>query len=311
MHLMIFKVTNTTMFFIELQTKGPCELKTFADSTLSKDLTGFDLLPLVKKRQVFFDGKPVNFLPFKVFKKGKLQVFLDDKSYVLKPTDVIYEDEQIIAINKPSGLSSQASLKPLQEHAHSSVMCYLFEKLKRKTLPTLFLLHRLDVDTSGVLLFSKKASANKSLQNSFEKKLAVKTYYAISESESKVPKKVITHLGRSPDSTHSFKFASVDKDNPGAKFSETHFEETASFSDFKLICAKPRTGRSHQIRVHLKESGLPIKGDVFYNQGDKPPLFLHARRLKINHPRNEKPLTLEAPFPGHWNEFLKRISRQI
>ena len=299
------------MFFIELQTKGPCELKAFADTILSKDIKNFDLLPLVKNRQVFYDGKPVNFLPHKVFKKGKVQIFLDEESYALKPSDIIFEDSSIIAINKPSGLSSQASLKPLQEHAHSSVMCYLFDKMGRITLPTLYLLHRLDMDTSGVLLFSKKASANKSLQNSFEKKLATKTYYAVSEGTSEVPKKIINHLGRTPDESHSFKFSSVEKNKPGAKAAETHFEEVESFSDLKVICAQPKTGRSHQIRVHLKESGLPIRGDVFYNPGHKPPLFLHARSLKINHPKTEAPLTLEASFPEHWNEILQRISRQI
>lgn len=299
------------MFFIELQTKGPCEIKAFTDSQLIKEIKNFDLLPLVKNKQVFFNNKPVNLLPFKVFKKGKIQIFLDLDSYSLKPKDIIFEDAEVIAINKPSGLSSQSSLKLLQEHAHSSVMCYLFNKSKGPTLPTLFLLHRLDMDTSGVLLFSKRSSANKSIQNSFEKKLASKVYYAISEENAETPRKVVNHLGRAPDETHNFKFASVHKDKPGAKFSETHFEEVESFSDFKLICAKPKTGRSHQIRVHLKESGLPIKGDVFYNEGETPPLFLHARRLKIDHPSKKTTLNLEAPFPEYWNEFLKRISRQI
>jgi 23S rRNA pseudouridine1911/1915/1917 synthase len=147
------------MFFLEIPILEKTDLGESLLSYFQKNKIPIDkneLMSLVRTHSVYFQNKPVGFLPFKVFKKGKAQVYLKQEGW---SPEVIYEDKWLIVVNKPSGLPSQSSLKPLQDHAYSSVMCMLREK-KPFTSPQLFLMHRLDTDTSGVLLMTKKSSAN-------------------------------------------------------------------------------------------------------------------------------------------------------
>ena len=249
------------------------------------------------------------FLPYKIFKKGKAQIYLNLPGFNVS-SSIIYEDKWILAINKPSRLPSQSSLKFLQDHAHSAVQCYLRNK-KFQTSPPLYLLHRLDTDTSGVLLFSKKASANKEIQKQFESRTIKKSYLALSTSEknSKASAKIVTsYMAKRGDKKHAFKFASVDKKTVGAKRAETKLEPLKSLDNKHLFLISPKTGRSHQIRVHLKEEGFPILGDSFYGGERALHLHLHAWKLSLKHPISQEDLTIEAPPPQHIAQSLDKIN---
>lgn len=296
------------MRFIELPV-SPCSC---LSQELLKSLPSLDkkdLIEAVREHRLYFMNKAVPFLPFKVFKKGKVQIFLKDKGWEIKKSDLLYEDKWLIAINKPAGLPSQAPIDFTKDHVHSAVKSLLWQRKPQKLSP-LFLLHRLDMDTSGVLLFSKKASINKGMQDLFEKKKIQKTYWALSQSESQTlpPSPIRSYLARKGDHIHKFKFASVDKNHKGAKFAETDLELLKQDQNFYLFKVQPKTGRSHQIRVHLKESGFPILGDPFYEGEKASHLFLHAKSVEFKHPESQEKLKIEAPLPPHWQKQLAQLA---
>ncbi len=272
-----------------------------------------EIIKLIREHKIYFQNKPIGFLPFKIFKKGNAQVYFDQKpdqnsEWTVHKKDILFEDKWLIVVNKPSGIPSQSSLKLLQGHAYSSVICMLRDR-KPFTSPQLFLMHRLDMDTSGVLLMTKKTSINKGMQQVFEKKEIQKTYWAVSKTDELIlpPPIVKSYLARKPDDQHKFKFGSFSKDHKGAKFSETHFKKLSSNKGHHLFEVSPKTGRSHQIRVHLSENGHPILGDVFY-KGDKAShLFLHAKELSFVHPETKEQITIKAPLPQHWNHLLDKV----
>jgi len=256
----------------------------------NKDL----ITKMVREHRLYFQNKPVGFLPYKIFKKGKAQAYFDLPGWEISKKDILFEDKWIIAINKPSGLPSQASLTFLQDHAYGAVLCMLRNR-KFQTSPQLFLMHRLDMDTSGVLLMSKKSSANKGLQNLFEQKKIQKTYWAIGMGDGKQLTNVKSYLGRKPDQSHKFKFGSFDKNHPGVKYAETDFRLLKENGSHKLYEVNPKTGRSHQIRVHMAEAGLPIIGDPFYAGEKASRLALHAKSLSFRHPMTDENVSIQAP----------------
>ena len=298
------------MIFLDLPIPAQTELGDYIISHFSSSgqkISLEELSQLVREHKVYFQNKPVPFLPFKIFKKGKAQIYLDLPGYKVDSSNIIYEDKWILALNKPSGLPSQSSLKFLQDHAHSAVQCYLREK-KFQTSPPLFLLHRLDTDTSGVLLFSKKASANKEIQKQFESRTIQKSYLALSASDTTPSKKTIeSYMIKKGDKSHAFKFASVSKDTKGAKRAETKIDPLESLNGKHLFLVSPKTGRSHQIRVHLQEEGFPIVGDPFYNGEKASHLHLHAWKLRLKHPISQEELIIKAPLPQHMAQSLDKF----
>lgn len=294
------------MRFLEIPIPARSELseeifKFFSSHKAS--LTKEELYTAVKEHRLYFENQPVGFFPFKVHRKGKAHLYLDLEGWKLSKKDILFEDRWLIVINKPEGLPSQSSLKVLQDHAYSAVKCLLRERKPFKS-PPLFLMHRLDMDTSGVLLLSKKSSINKGIQDLFEKKTLQKTYLALSSVETNcVPlTKVVSYLARKPDKKHKFKFASFPKDHKGARRAETHFKLLEKSNGEFLYQVEPKTGRSHQIRVHMSENGFPIKGDIFYCGEKASHLYLHAQSLKFKHPITDEDVLIEAPLPSYWAE---------
>ncbi len=298
------------MLFLEVPIKAQTELgesllKYFLEHKIN--VSKEQLIKTIKEHRLYFENKPVSFLPFKIFKKGKAQVYLNDDSFKISKNDILYEDKWLIVINKPSGVPSQSSLNLTQNHAFSGVMCYLRNQKPFKS-PQLFLLHRLDMDTSGVLLMSKKSSINKGIQSLFEKKQITKTYWAISKSETeKTLEKVTSYLARKPNDKHKFRFGSFSKDHRGSKFSETKFNLLKKSGFYSLYEVHPKTGRSHQIRVHMSENDHPIVGDVFYDGEKNRHLFLHAKSLSFIHPETKESLTIKAALPPHWQTLLDKL----
>ncbi len=296
------------MQFLELIAKDRSELSKVIFDEFKKnktDLTREDLNNLVRGHQVYFQNKPVGFLPFQIHKKGKIQIYLNNEvSFKLTKKDILFEDKWLIVINKPSGIPSQASLKFLQDHAYGATMVYLRNK-KFQTSPYLALSHRLDMDTSGVLLMVKKTSANKGIADLFANREIKKTYLALTSSEKKPQEKfsVKNYLERAGK---DFRFQSSKDINPEkskkAKYAETKFELLKSLDSKHLFKVSPKTGRSHQIRVHLSEAGFPILGDQFYNENKERShkLHLHAASLEFKHPMTKEIITVSSKTPEHW-----------
>lgn len=196
---------------------------------------------------------------------------------------VIYRDEWLVAVNKPSGLPTHATHDPERDHAHAAV-----QRLVGGGYVGVH--HRLDVDTSGVLVFTVDRAANKGLADAFAERRAKKTYAAVVTGAFE-PTTVENHLGRD---RHIDRMREV---HSGGDYARTTFELQTRGDRGTLVTAYPHTGRTHQIRVHLAGIGTPIAGDTVYGGVQAKRLLLHARRLVVEHPITGATLELEAALP--------------
>jgi 23S rRNA (cytosine1962-C5)-methyltransferase len=178
---------------------------------------------------------------------------------------ILFEDEHLLAVHKPSGINTHKPDRYAPDGIH--------EWLSRRHGP-LSVLHRLDKETSGVILFGKTRQANQSLSQQFEAHLVEKEYLLLSD--------------RRP-SRQRFHEASL-----GA---ETEFEFVQAHGEVFLMAARPRTGKTHQIRRHAAENDFPILGDTKYGGEPSVRLMLHAHRISFTHPQTGERMTLEASVP--------------
>jgi len=228
------------------------------------------------------------------------------QGWELGPDSVLFEDDYLIAINKPAGLPTQPTLDEARLNLFAALQKYVRERDKNPQA-YIGLHHRLDRDTSGVVLFTKRKEANAGVADLFSKHLAQKEYRALTTG-SRIPEQkfeIKNHLKRAPGK-HS-RFTAV---RSGGDFAHTLFETVGEVSkgiwEFK---AWPRTGRTHQIRVHLSEHGYPIIGDLNYGGAQtRFRLMLHARSLTFKHPVTGADLVIESPIPKDFEDCRTELS---
>jgi 23S rRNA (cytosine1962-C5)-methyltransferase len=200
---------------------------------------------------------------------------------------VIFEDEHLLVVSKPAGWNTHAP----SPYAGEGIYDWL--KNREPRWSSLAIIHRLDKETSGVLVFGKTPLANKSLTEQFTERRVRKKYLLLTDRA--VPQKeftVKTSLVRVGE-----KYAS----RPGGEIAETKFTPVsdAKFAvksaGLKMVDAEPLTGRTHQIRVHAAEGGFPILGDTLYGGTASSRVFLHAGEIAFTHPATEKPVKFFAP----------------
>lgn len=183
---------------------------------------------------------------------------------------VLFEDEHLLVVDKPAGVNTHAP----SPFAGEGIYDWLRHRKPRWA--TLAILHRLDKETSGVMVFGKTPLANKSLTEQFTARDVHKRYLLLTDRPVKQREFIVkTTLARIGE-----KYAS----RPGGELAETHFRVVESKAGGTLVCAEPRTGRTHQIRVHAAESGFPILGDTLYGGTAAGRVFLHAAELSFKHP---------------------------
>ena len=206
--------------------------------------------------------------------------------------EILFEDHVLLAVNKPAGMPVHATLDKLRP----SLQGVLEKQLGR----SLVLHHRLDLDTTGVVLFGKDPSINRAMTEMFRDRRADKTYWAVVEGrwlESWT--EVRSFIKKVGGRWTSFSQGS------GGDPAFTNFKVLLSNGDRTWIEAKPLTGRTHQIRLHCLDQKHPILGDATYGKRDPHgvPMALHARKLEFDHPVSDKRITIEAPLPPTWAEF--------
>ncbi|HXR46355.1 MAG TPA: RluA family pseudouridine synthase [Candidatus Limnocylindrales bacterium] len=220
------------------------------------------------------------------------------------PIPILYEDRSVIAVDKPRGwmlapVAWQNTSRNLQAALESSIAGRDFWA-RARGLKFLRHVHRLDADTSGVLLLAKSPGAVKMFFNLFEGRKMEKTYLAVVAGAPE-QKAWTCRLKLAPDKK---RFRKMKVDGRFGKESETHFKLLETRGRFSLIEAKPVTGRTHQIRVHLAESGLPVVGDELYAKPEKNfPLGLRAVRLAYFDPFTKERVEIHAPTEEFLNEF--------
>jgi len=219
---------------------------------------------------------------------------------------IIYEDDVVLAINKPAGLSSESGMA---QHPSAEKWAQEYTSNQRREsvgafqrAPYLRAVHRLDRASSGVLLLAKSKSALTDLMDQFENRTVEKKY--IAEIVGTLPAESGTlrhHLAKSPDG----KSALVsDTSFDGSKPAECDYrtvEKTATGARVEIV---PKTGRFHQIRAQLAHIGCPVVGDTRYGGPVwlEHSVKLHASRLVVRHPRMDKQLVIEAPLPDNWQD---------
>ena len=221
-------------------------------------------------------------------------------STAVRKLEIIYQDRDIVAINKPAGLLSVGSSKENKEHALALLRLQLTRGKERVQL---WPVHRLDRDTSGILLFATSKEVREAVMDRWES--TEKIYLAVVEGKPKEQQKTITEPLRLDEEEY---FVHVGK-HPNAKKAITHYKVLENKENCSLLEVKIDTGRQHQIRAHMNWIGHSIVGDERY--GKKPfkknteRMGLHALRLSIVHPVSKKPLTFEVDAPRDFYGLLK------
>lgn len=221
-----------------------------------------------------------------------------------EPMPILYEDRAVLAIDKPRGWmlvphSWQNTNHNLMAAVESSIRAGDFWATSRG-LKFLKNVHRLDADTTGVLLFAKSFGAVEVVSDLFESRRMEKTYLAVVAG---APKETewLCQFKLAPDPR---KFGRMRVDFREGKESATHFKVLETRGEFSLIECHPVTGRQHQIRVHLAECGLPIVGDELYGKtGNALSLGLRAVRLEFVNPFTKKRVDIRAPKEWFLKEF--------
>lgn len=226
------------------------------------------------------------------------------------PLDIVYEDEDVLVINKPKGLVVHPAAGHWSGTLVNGLMYHCKDSLSGingQLRPGI--VHRIDMDTSGLLIVAKNDMAHQALAQQLQDHSLSRTYVCIVVGGIKKDSGTIdAPIGRHP--TDRKKMAVTERNSKNAV---THWEVLERFSGYTLVQCRLETGRTHQIRVHLAWRNHPILGDAVY--GSKKPELgqssqcLHARELTFRHPRTGQPVTVSCPLPDYFEEVLKKLRK--
>ena len=276
---------------------------------LLEDISRAQIGTLLEKNAILVDDtakKPA----YKVKTGETITVKIEAKSHEpLKPVDmpllIVYEDDDVMVINKPSGLVVHPSHTTKGETLVHGLLNHIdsanFEDPMRPGI-----VHRLDKDTSGLLLVAKTQESLNILQAALKERTIKREYHALVEGVIDHNRgKVIAPIGRHPKKRQQMSIIESGKE------AITHFEVVKRFQDTTLIKCQLETGRTHQIRVHMQYIEHPILGDLTYGfkkHQETTGQYLHASKIAFLHPKTAKPLTFHAKLPTIFDEKLKSLS---
>jgi len=268
-------------------------------SRLHPEISRGYLQKLVSDEQVLVNDEPQK-VSYKLKPNDKVKIVADLSKLGKVPTidlPIVFEDQNVLVINKPAGILSHALSK---FHNEPSVASFLRQKLSGKDTDIRFgIVHRLDRATSGVMICAKNHPTMSFLQKQFSSHKVEKTYLAIVLGQPKLTEGIIdVPLERNPKMPAQFRPGS------GGKPAQTVYKVIQTNDKYSLLELHPKTGRTHQLRVHLKHIGHPIIGDVLYGGATADRLYLHAWKLSISTPEDGK-VSFEAPIPKEFSEYIK------
>ncbi|WP_037318901.1 RluA family pseudouridine synthase [Salegentibacter sp. Hel_I_6] len=269
-------------------------LQEYAVSIFTSLPTKSSLKKALKKELILLDGKPAKTSDW-IHEGQKIELLepkIEEKKVFTLKLEIIYEDEFLAIIHKPPGIPTSGNYFKTIENA---LPFNLKESKAKDALPAPLPVHRLDNPTSGLLLIAKSKAVQVDLNRLFEEKKIQKSYYALVS-------------GKIEDS--------ILNDSIEEKDAKTNIEVLKDFKlkneNFSLVKAYPKTGRTHQIRIHLAKKGNPIIGDKLYGKAseiiNKSGLFLAATGLEFQHPITKEKMVFELPLPKKFREF-KRLAK--
>lgn len=288
----------------------PVKVKTAAtlsDFLISIGFTKTKVKQLLKHQAVSINGKIAqrHDQPLSVNDSVTFDAKQKPGSEILQEFDiqVIHEDDAVMVINKPSGLLTIATESEKKETAYYLLNAYFKERNPSRP-DRIFIVHRLDRETSGLVVFAKNEGIKKKLQTDWEH--AEKKYYAVVEG---VPKKPEGKLESYLNETKAFKVYSAAQSDE-TKHAVTRYKVLKSDKSHALLELILDTGRKHQIRVHLSDMGNPVVGDKKYGGVTNPirRIALHAYSLSFIHPSTKKKLEFTSPMPLAFKSLVKHMA---
>ena len=223
-----------------------------------------------------------------------------------KDIGILYEDGDIIVVVKPFGLLTMGTDRDKSRTLYSILTNYV-RKGYSKSAKRIYIVHRLDRDTSGILIFAKSLEAKLRLQGRWEE--TEKKYIAVVHGRCKKSEDTITTY-LAENKAHVV-YSTTDASK--GKLSQTAYRVLKDTKEFSLLEVNLLTGRKHQIRVHLAEIGHPVAGDEKYGKGKETykRLALHAKSISFIHPSSGKRLTFETGFPEYFNRLVGRKEQDV
>lgn len=220
------------------------------------------------------------------------------------PLDIVYEDDDVLVVNKPQGMV----VHPSAGHPNHTLVNALLYHSPLSTINGAYrpgIVHRIDKDTSGLLMVAKNDAAHQALSEQLKAKKNLRKYVALVHGRINEDSGIVNApLGRSPKDRK--KQAVIPDGRPAV----THFEVLERFQDYTFIACRLETGRTHQIRVHMKYIGHPLVGDPLY--GPRKTIagngqFLHAQELGFEHPKTHELMIFSAPLPKIFEQTLNHL----
>lgn len=269
---------------------------------------------LIEQGKILVNGKQVK-VSYKVQLGDVITQEAEDiKEIELKaqeiPLEILYEDNDIIVVNKPKGMVVHPAVGNLEGTLVNAIMTICKESLSGiggEIRPGI--VHRLDKDTSGVIIIAKNDKSHIDLSNQIKQHEVEKVYWALVRGVVKENEATISMpIGRS---TKDRKKMAVKKNG---KEAVTHFKVLKRYSNCTLLEVKIETGRTHQIRVHLAQIGYPVIGDTIYSSGKNKwgivGQCLHAKSLKFRHPTTHEEMWIQAELPDYFKNVLKELDNE-
>lgn len=262
-------------------------------------LTRSFAIKLIGDGKVTVNGAVVTKAGYKMRPGDEVVVDHDDELFRQIPAielDVVYEDDDCVVINKPAGLltHSKGAFNP-----EATVATWLRGRLRSMEGERAGIVHRLDRATSGVMICAKTPEAHAWLQKQFSQRRVHKHYQAIVIGQLDPAEAIIDMpIERNPAKPQTFRVGS------NGRPAVTAYKVVTTTSSYSLVDLKPETGRTHQLRVHMKHLGHPIVGDVLYDGVLAERLYLHARELELTLPSRERKV-FTVPLPSEFAAFLE------
>jgi 23S rRNA pseudouridine1911/1915/1917 synthase len=222
--------------------------------------------------------------------------------------DIVYEDEHLISVNKPAGMV----VHPAYGHHSGTLVNALLARWPEIAdvggLERAGIVHRLDRDTSGLILVAKDDATHAALQRQFKRRQVKKVYLALVEDHPSPRQGLIdAPIGRDKRERKRMAVVKIGRE------ARTTYRVIQSFDAYSLVELRPETGRTHQLRVHLAWLGCPVVGDRVYGRRKQRLLaqrqFLHAQKLELAHPITGAPLAIAAPLPDDLADLLRSLRR--
>ena len=280
-----------------------------------EDLTRSAAQRLAEEQRVLLDGRPLK-KNYKITGSETLEVSLPDPEPIDAvpqdiPLDIVYEDGDVLVINKPKGMVVHPAPGNPDGTVVNAVLYHCGSSLSG--IGGAFrpgIVHRIDKDTSGLLIVAKNDRAHLCLSAQLKDHTLARTYEAVVIGTLKEDRGTVdAPLDRSPKDRK--KMAVV----PGGRRAVTHYEVLARYPGYTHVRCRLETGRTHQIRVHMASLGHPVAGDTVYGPAkqkyDLQGQCLHARELTFLHPADGRKMPLKCELPGYFTDFLNKLGRSI